>query len=598
MRKNSIFILLFLSSLILFSLFPGCLPVTPEPVTGTISGYVAIPDDANKDLTGYSPIPGATVTIVDAEGVAHLVLTDEDGYYCFNNINIKTNTIINITKDTEGGGKLIFKDIVPLTVSSEEDYDAGIADIESTAIALVVEELVKLDQIQEDIDLDEITSSDGFDELMEDVQQAQEDNQDINTDLIDTQAEEIADNIVNPPSPSPAPIPAAAVITISAITGVTAPVTGAAPDAAITATDQYTGAVSWSPTDNPFLGSVVYTATITLTAKAGFTLTGVAANFFTVDGTAATNAAGSGEVTSAAFPETAATPVTGVSLNKATTSIVAGDTETLTATVLPAGATNKAVTWASDNESAATVDSGVLTGVSAGTAIITVTTVDGNFTATCTVTVTTPEGCFTFTSSENIITITDYDPGCGGNVVIPSTIGGVSVEYIDANAFASNALTSVIIPNSVTSIGNNAFTHNDLTSVTIGTSVTSIDGWAFADNDLTSAIIPDSVISIGKTAFGSNKLTSVTIGNSVTSIGETVFYNNQLTSVTIPDSVETIGINAFGKNSLTSVVIGANVIIDATDYTMGTNTGFKTVYDGESGGAGTYNYTDTAWVKE
>ena len=89
MPKHSIFILL-LSSLILFSLFSGCLPVTPEPVTGTISGYVAIPDDANKDLTGYSPIPGATVTIVDAEGVAHTVLTDEDGYYCFNNINIKT----------------------------------------------------------------------------------------------------------------------------------------------------------------------------------------------------------------------------------------------------------------------------------------------------------------------------------------------------------------------------------------------------------------------------------------------------------------------------------------------------------------------------
>ena len=203
-----------LSLLILFLacfILTGCqtIPATPETPTGILSGYVALPD-GTKDLTGYSPIPGATVTIVDAEGVAHTVLTDEDGYYCFNNINIKTNTIIKITKDTEGGGKLIFKDIVPLTVSSEEDYDAGIADIESTAIALVVEELVKLDQIQEDIDLDEITSSDGFDELMEDVQQAQEDNQDINTDLIDTQAEEIADNIVNPPSPSPSPIPSSA----------------------------------------------------------------------------------------------------------------------------------------------------------------------------------------------------------------------------------------------------------------------------------------------------------------------------------------------------------------------------------------------------
>src|SRR5680860_536083 len=207
-KRTSFFILLFLSSLILLSFFSGCLPVTPVTVTGTVSGYVAIPDDTSKDLTGYSPIPGATVTIVDAEGVTHTVLTDQNGYYYFNNISIKANTIINITKDTEGGGKLIFKDIVPLVVSQEEDYDAGIADAESTAIALVVEGLVNLDQVQEEIDLDEITSSDGFDELKEDIQQAQENNQDFTTDNpINTQTEEIADNIVNPPEPTPIPEP-------------------------------------------------------------------------------------------------------------------------------------------------------------------------------------------------------------------------------------------------------------------------------------------------------------------------------------------------------------------------------------------------------
>ena len=223
-KRTSFFILLFLSSLILLSFFSGCLPVTPVTVTGTVSGYVAIPDDTTKDLTGYSPVPGATVTIVDADGVTHTVLTDENGYYYFNNISIKTNTIINITKDTEGGGKLIFKDIVPLVVSQEEDYDAGIADAESTTIALVVEGLVNLGQVQEEIDLDEITSSDGFDKLKEDIQQAQEDNQDFTTDnTINTQAEEIADNIVNPPEPTPTPdptpTPATPITDIAAITG-------------------------------------------------------------------------------------------------------------------------------------------------------------------------------------------------------------------------------------------------------------------------------------------------------------------------------------------------------------------------------------------
>ena len=58
--------------------------------------------------------------------------------------------------------------------------------------------------------------------------------------------------------------------------------------------------------------------------------------------------------------------------------------------VEPANATNKAVTWSSDNISVATVDAnGLVTAVAEGSATITVTTEDGNKTATCEVTVTT-----------------------------------------------------------------------------------------------------------------------------------------------------------------------------------------------------------------
>ena len=92
-------------------------------------------------------------------------------------------------------------------------------------------------------------------------------------------------------------------IDIQAIPGVTAPVNGATPVTTITETAQYTGTVTWSPADNPFGASTVYTATITLTPKAGFTLTGVAENFFTVAGATATNTANTGVVT-AVFPAT------------------------------------------------------------------------------------------------------------------------------------------------------------------------------------------------------------------------------------------------------------------------------------------------------
>jgi uncharacterized protein YjdB len=79
---------------------------------------------------------------------------------------------------------------------------------------------------------------------------------------------------------------------------------------------------------------------------------------------------------------------TSVSLNKTTNTLTVGGTATLTATVMPADASNKNVTWTSSAPSVATVSStGLVTAVSAGTATITAKTVDGNLTATCVVTV-------------------------------------------------------------------------------------------------------------------------------------------------------------------------------------------------------------------
>ena len=81
--------------------------------------------------------------------------------------------------------------------------------------------------------------------------------------------------------------------------------------------------------------------------------------------------------------------VTGVTLNKATISLVEGKTEKLVATVAPANAKVKDVTWTTSNNKAATVAAdGTVKAVKAGKATITVTTKDGNKTAKCEVTVT------------------------------------------------------------------------------------------------------------------------------------------------------------------------------------------------------------------
>lgn len=118
---------------------------------------------------------------------------------------------------------------------------------------------------------------------------------------------------------------------------------------------------------------------------------------------------------------TAPVSVTGVTLNKNSTSIEVGGTETLTATVAPNDATNKSVTWSTSAPGVATVSGGVVTAVSKGSATITVTTVDGSYTATCAVTVTAPQ---------SVIFTAGTDTGSSGGQY-SSTISksGISIAF-------------------------------------------------------------------------------------------------------------------------------------------------------------------------
>lgn len=86
--------------------------------------------------------------------------------------------------------------------------------------------------------------------------------------------------------------------------------------------------------------------------------------------------------------ETTKIPVTGVSLNKTSIDLKVGDDFQLLASVLPEDATDKRVTWDSDDESVATVDDkGLVKAVKVGKTKITVYTQDGDFTKVCEVTV-------------------------------------------------------------------------------------------------------------------------------------------------------------------------------------------------------------------
>ena len=123
--------------------------------------------------------------------------------------------------------------------------------------------------------------------------------------------------------------------------------------------------------------------------------------------------------------------VTGVTLNKSSLNLGVGGSEVLSATVLPADAINKQVTWLSSTPSVATVSqSGVVTGVKEGTTQISVITADGSKTAICSVTVSGQAQTEPGTQTGGII-----DPATGKTAA--ATFSGMEIE-LDYTSTAYN----------------------------------------------------------------------------------------------------------------------------------------------------------------
>lgn len=132
--------------------------------------------------------------------------------------------------------------------------------------------------------------------------------------------------------------------------------------------------------------------------------------------------------------------VTGVALNASSVSVRLGETYQLTATVAPENADEKGVVYTTSDAQVATVsESGLVTAVGGGTATITVTTNDGNFTATCTVNV---EQIVTgvvldvtyvsLTVGESATITASVNPSNAGNKAVTYSSSDESVVIVDA----------------------------------------------------------------------------------------------------------------------------------------------------------------------
>ena len=145
-------------------------------------------------------------------------------------------------------------------------------------------------------------------------------------------------------------------------------------------------------------------------------------------------------------------------------------------------------------------------------------------------------------------------------LIIPETIEGLSVTGIRDNAFDSQNLTSVTIPDSVKHIGDYAFTHNNLTSVEFPSNLETIGDYAFSYNTLTSVEFPSNLKTIGEGAFSGNDLTSLIILGSVREIGQYAFSLNDLTSLTISDGLTTIHQGVFNGNNISNLNLPSSIV--------------------------------------
>jgi len=151
--------------------------------------------------------------------------------------------------------------------------------------------------------------------------------------------------------------------------------------------------------------------------------------------------------------------VTGVTLSSTSTNIYFGETETLTATVLPTNATNKAVDWSSSAPAIASVTNGVVSAIAVGQAMITVTTRDGGKTATCEVNVT-----------DELIPVTGITAlNASSNTIFVGGKTTLNVSFTPTNANTGKNFTWSATPNGAVILQPTTGVSSEATGTTAGT---------------------------------------------------------------------------------------------------------------------------------
>jgi len=228
--------------------------------------------------------------------------------------------------------------------------------------------------------------------------------------------------------------------------------------------------------------------------------------------------------------------VTGVTLMASAHTLIVSEMWHDYPSIVPPNATNQNLIWSSSNPAVATVsDGGVVTAVTAtlpNTTVITVTTVDGGFSAQCTVTVEQPPISISYNGNLHTSdTIADVNLNAG----VPFTVSGSPTPdsgyiFCGWNTAIDGSGDAYDAGQTITRIANTTLYAQWLGCS--GTTITSVPP------GMTNVVIPNTVTTIQNTAFqGNTSIVSVSIPVSVISIGDQPFINcSNLTTITSESS--------------------------------------------------------------
>ena len=214
-------------------------------------------------------------------------------------------------------------------------------------------------------------------------------------------------------------------------------------------------------------------------------------------------------------------------------------------------------------------------------------------------------GYYTYIVEDGAATITKVDKSISGNVTIPSTLGGYTVEKIAEEVFIDcENLEELTIPNSVKEANRMATSYWSYTSnikkvtflegrteipdgilkcataletVVIPSTVTRIGDEAFCESGLPSVTIPDATKEIGGGAFAGTKISAIDLKN-VEIIGESAFIDcENLEELTIPNSVKEANRMATSYWSYTSNIKKVTFLEGRTEIPNGILEGAKSL---------------------